>query len=54
MMTKYLYGRRVRVILYAKSGKVTFEYAQTETKSMGISFNIPFSDSATRQPVQSH
>ncbi len=46
-MTKYLYGRRVRIVLYASSGKVTFEYAQTETRSMGIQFNIPFSDSAT-------
>lgn len=45
-MTKYLYGRRVKLIVYSNP-KTTFEYKQTENYSMGIQFNVPFSDSST-------
>ena len=46
-MTKYLYGRRVKLVLATPHESVTFDYKQTETHSMGIQFNVPFSDSST-------
>lgn len=46
-MAKYLYGRRVKLVLLTPHESVTFDYKQTETHSMGIQFNVPFSDSAT-------
>ncbi|PUD96091.1 hypothetical protein DA477_09315 [Levilactobacillus brevis] len=46
-MAKYLYGRRVKLVLLTPHESVTFDYKQTETHSMGIQFNVPFSDSST-------
>lgn len=46
-MTKYLYGRRVKLVLSTPHESVTFDYKQTETHSMGIQFNVPFNDSST-------
>lgn len=45
--TKYLYGRRVKLVLSTPHETVTFEYKQRLNHSMEIQFNVPFSDSST-------
>lgn len=45
--TKYLYGRRVKLVLSTPHESVEFKYWQTINHSLGIQFNIPFSDSST-------
>lgn len=45
--TKYLYGRRIKLVLMTPHESVTFDYKQTLNHSMGIQFNVPFSDSST-------
>lgn len=45
--TKYLYGRRIKLVLSTPHESVTFDYKQTLNHSMGIQFNVPFSDSNT-------
>jgi hypothetical protein len=44
---KYLYGRRVKVVVETSTGSTTFENKQTPKNSWAIQFNIPFSDSST-------
>lgn len=46
-MAKYLYGRRVKLVVKTPSEDVSFEYKQTIDQSWGIQFTIPFNDSAT-------
>ncbi len=44
---KYLYGRRVKLVLTTPHESVTLLYWQTLTHSLGIHYNVPFSDSST-------
>lgn len=45
--TKYLYGRRIKLVLVTPHESVQFDYLQTLNHSMGIQFSVPFSDSST-------